>query len=76
VLVEAGRHAGFGVLLGAAGAVAGTRFLRGLLFDVQPMDPLMIGGAAAMLLAATALAAFAPMRRAARADVVSVLRSQ
>jgi ABC-type lipoprotein release transport system permease subunit len=40
------------------------------------MDPLMIGGAAVMLIAAAALAAYAPMRRAARADVVSVLRSQ
>jgi ABC-type lipoprotein release transport system permease subunit len=40
------------------------------------MDPLMIGGAATILIAAAALAAYAPMRRAARGDVVSVLRSQ
>ncbi len=76
VLVEACRLAGSGALLGAAGAVAGTRFLRGLLYEVQPMDPLMIGGAAATLIAAAALAAYAPMRRAARGDVMSVLRSQ
>jgi putative ABC transport system permease protein len=76
VLVEAGRLAGSGALLGVAGAVAGTRFLRGLLYEVQPMDPLMIGGAAIILIAAAALAAYAPMRRAARGDVVSVLRSQ
>jgi ABC-type lipoprotein release transport system permease subunit len=36
----------------------------------------MIGGAAATLIAAAALAAYAPMRRATRGDVVSVLRSQ
>lgn len=76
VLVEAGRLVSSGALLGAAGAVAGARFLRGLLYEVQPMDPLMIGGAAVVLIAAAALAAYAPMRRAARADVVSVLRSQ
>jgi predicted permease len=76
VLAEAGRLAGSGALLGVAGAVAGTRLLRGLLYEVQPMDPLMIGGAAAILIAAAALAAYAPMRRAARGDVVSVLRSQ
>jgi ABC-type lipoprotein release transport system permease subunit len=46
------------------------------LFEVQPMDPVIIGGAALLLIAAAALAAYAPMRRAARADVVSVLRSQ
>lgn len=76
VLVEAGRLAGLGALLGVAGAVAGARFLRGLLFEVQPLDLVTIGGAAVVLLAAAALAAYAPMRRAARADVVSVLRSQ
>ena len=41
VLVEAGRLVGPGALLGAAGAVAGTRFLRGLLYEVQPMDSTM-----------------------------------
>ena len=76
VLMEAGRLAGLGALLGVTGAIAGTRFLRGLLFEVQPMDPVMIGGAAVLLIAAAALAAYAPMRRAARGDLVSVLRSQ
>ena len=76
VLMEAGRLAGLGAVLGVAGAIAGTRFLRGLLFEVQPMDPVMIGGATVVLIAAAALATYAPMRRAARADVVSVLRSQ
>jgi hypothetical protein len=76
VLVEAGRLAGLGALLGVAGAVAGTRVLRGRLFEVQPMDPVTIGAAAVLLIAAAALAAYAPMRRAARAYVVSVLRSQ
>jgi ABC-type antimicrobial peptide transport system permease subunit len=76
VLVEAGRLAGLGALLGVVGAVAGTRFLRGLLFEVQPMDPLAIGGAAVLLIAVAALAAYAPTRRAARADVMQVLRSQ
>jgi predicted permease len=76
VLGEASRLAGLGALLGVASAVVGTRFLRGLLFEVQPMDPLTIGGAAVLLIAASALAAYAPMRRAARADVASVLRSQ
>jgi ABC-type antimicrobial peptide transport system permease subunit len=73
---EASRLAGLGALLGVAGAFAGTRFLRGLLFEVQPMDPMTIGAAAVLLIAAAALAAYAPMRRAARADVASVLRSQ
>lgn len=76
VLVEAGRLVVLGALLGVAGAVAGTRFLRGLLFEVQPTDPLTIGGAAVLLIAVAALATCVPMRRAAHADVVGVLRSQ
>jgi putative ABC transport system permease protein len=76
VMLEAGRLAGLGALLGVAGAVAGTRLLRGLLFEVRPLDPVTIGGAAVLLIAAGALAAYVPMRRAALADVVNVLRSQ
>jgi putative ABC transport system permease protein len=76
VLLEAGRLVGAGALLGIACAVAGTRFLRGLLFEVEPIDPVIIAGAAVLLMAAAALAVYAPMRRAARADVMSVLRSQ
>ena len=57
-------------------AGAGTRFLRGLLFEVEPIDPVIIGGATVLLMIAAALAAYAPMRRAARADVMSVLRGQ
>jgi predicted permease len=76
VLLEAGRLTGLGALLGVAGAVAGTRVLRGLLFDVQPLDPAAIGGAAVLLIAVAALAAYLPMLRAARTDVVRALRSQ
>jgi putative ABC transport system permease protein len=76
VMAEAGRLAGFGALLGVAAAVAGTRLLRGLLFEVQPTDPVIVGAAAVLLIAVAALAAYAPMRRAARVDVVGVLRSQ
>jgi predicted permease len=76
VLAEAGRLAGLGAVLGIGGAVAGTRFLRGMLFEVQPIDPVTIGGVAVLLIAAAALAAYVPMRRVARADVAGMLRSQ
>lgn len=76
VLAETGRLAGLGALLGAAVAVAATRLLRGLVFEVSPTDPATIAGAVALLLAAAGLAAYLPMRRAARADVMGTLRSQ
>jgi putative ABC transport system permease protein len=76
VLSEAIRLAGLGAVVGAASAVGATRFLQGMLYEVDPLDPFAIVGAAVLLIAAAALASYAPVRRAARTDVVTVLRSQ
>lgn len=76
VVAEAARLAVLGALLGVGGALAATRFLRGLLFEIHPLDPWSIGGAALALIGAAALASYVPVRRAARADIVAVLGSQ
>jgi ABC-type lipoprotein release transport system permease subunit len=47
-----------------------------MLYEVDPLDPFAIVGAAVLLIAAAALASYAPVRRAAHTDVVTVLRSQ
>lgn len=63
-----------GIAMGLVSAFAATRFLRSLLFDVSPTDPLTFG-AIALLLAASALAAcYLPARRAARLDPLTALR--
>ena len=76
VLAEAGRMAGFGVLLGLGGAVASTRALQGMLFEISPLDPMSIAAAAVLIGVAAALAAYGPVRRTAHADLMSTLRSQ
>jgi putative ABC transport system permease protein len=65
-----------GIAAGGALALAGTRAMRGLLFEVSPTDaPTFL--LAAMLLAATVLgAALASAWRAARVDPVRALRSE
>ena len=68
------------VLLGLASGVAGsaglTRLLAGLLYDVRPLDPVVLGGVS-LLLAVVALAAsYLPARRAAKIDPVAALRSE
>ena len=57
-------------------AAAAVRLLRGLLYGVQPWDPVTFLAAAAVL-ADTALAAcYAPARRATRVDPVRALREE
>jgi ABC-type antimicrobial peptide transport system permease subunit len=66
--------AAVGVVFGLVGALATTRYLRALLFGVGPMDPLMLGAAAALLLTVAAAACFVPARRAIRVDPMEALR--
>lgn len=76
VLAEALRLAGLGAVIGLATAASTTRLLRGMLFEVHPLDPSIILGAAALLIAASALASYIPVRRATRVDATAMLRSE
>ena len=63
-----------GLAIGAAGSLALTRFLRNMLFAIQPTDPATYVGVA-ILLALVALAAcYVPARRAMRVDPMVALR--
>lgn len=65
-----------GIGLGLLGAFALQRVMSGLLYDVQPTDPLSLAGASLLLAAAAGLAALIPARRATRADPLVALRSE
>ena len=74
VVAQGGWMAAAGIILGAGASLLAARAIRGLLFGVQPFDPVTIG-AVAVLFAAVALAAcLIPARRAARVDPLAVLR--
>lgn len=64
-----------GAAIGIVAAIAGTRLLRALLFDVSPTDPLVLGGTVAILLLIALIAAAAPARRAAAIDPVEAMRA-
>ncbi|HJS74931.1 MAG TPA: FtsX-like permease family protein, partial [Vicinamibacteria bacterium] len=68
--------ASIGVLAGAAGALALTRWMESLLFGVSPRDPWTFAWTAAILLAVAALACFLPARRAAEAAPMVSLRTE
>jgi putative ABC transport system permease protein len=74
VLREGLLLAGLGVAVGLACAVACTRLLESLLYEVAPNDPLTLGAVACLLLAVALAAAILPARRAAKVDPMVALR--
>lgn len=63
-----------GAAAGIAAALAATRLLASLLFQVQPADPVTFAAVAASLIAVGAAACFLPARRATRVDPMVALR--
>lgn len=76
VLGEGIRLAAVGVVLGLAGALAATRALRGLLYGVNPTDPLTFVAIALLLAGVALLASYIPARRALRVDPTEALRAE
>lgn len=66
--------AAIGLAIGAAGAVALTRFLGSMLFGVTPQDPVTFAAVVVVLLVASGLACYVPARRAARIDPLESLQ--
>ena len=65
-----------GVGVGLAVAIAGTRVLRALLFEVSPTDPTVLITVSLVLMAIATVASLGPARRAARVDPIEVLRAE
>jgi putative ABC transport system permease protein len=65
-----------GLICGFAGALALTRLLKNLLFEVTPTDLPTYAVVSALLLAAAMLACWVPARRAARIDPQIALRCE
>jgi ABC-type antimicrobial peptide transport system permease subunit len=63
-----------GVLFGFGGAVALTRVIKSLLFQVSPTDPLTFAGIALLLIFVALAASYVPAHRATRIDPMSALR--
>ena len=70
------RTTAVGLAIGAVVALLASQLLRGLLYDLSPLDPLTYFAAAAVLLGTSLLAAWLPARRAALADPMRALRDE
>jgi putative ABC transport system permease protein len=76
VLVESGAIAVTGAVLGVAGALAATRLIGSVLFEVSPRDTSVIGTVVAVLIGISLMACFIPARRAMTEDASQVLRGE
>lgn len=75
VLNEGLRLGLVGVAVGLVLAAALTRFLRGILFGVDPLDPAVVSGVALFLLLVAMIAAAVPAYRASHLDPVRSIAS-
>ena len=63
-----------GVVLGVAAALASTRLLGALLFDVKAVDPVVFAAMSATMIGIGVLASYMPARRASNVDPIEALR--
>jgi putative ABC transport system permease protein len=76
VLGEGARLAGAGLVIGLAAAWYLSRFIRSMLFEIQPTDPLTFVALGAVVLVIASIATLVPAIRAVRVDPVEALRSE
>jgi putative ABC transport system permease protein len=65
-----------GAAVGVVGALAGSRIIASLLFEVSPTDPVALLVACGVLLAVAGLAAYVPAYRASRIDPSRALQGE
>jgi putative ABC transport system permease protein len=74
VMRDGAKIALFGIVSGIAGALALTRLMASLLFEVKPTDPATFAGVAILLALVAFAACYIPARRAMRVDPMVALR--
>ncbi len=73
VLARGVALAGVGIGVGGLGAVALTRLMHSMLYQVTPTDPAVLVATCAAVLAAALVACYVPARAAARVDPMRTL---
>jgi putative ABC transport system permease protein len=76
VIGEGMRLALIGLAIGLSASLALSRWLKDLLFAVEPTDPVTFSAIVFLLMVAALLACYLPARRAAKIDPLSALRHE
>jgi ABC-type antimicrobial peptide transport system permease subunit len=76
ILASAARLGLLGCGIGVVAALFATRLLRSMLFEVDPLDPVVLAAAATSLFLLVLAASLIPAQRAASVDPMQALRSE
>jgi ABC-type antimicrobial peptide transport system permease subunit len=76
VVGQGARLAAVGVVVGIVGALGVTQFVKTLLYNVTPSDPLSFTLVASFLTAVAIVASYVPARRAMAVDPIIALRNE
>jgi predicted permease len=76
VMADSARVVSVGLFVGIAGALAASRLLQGLLFDLSPTDAATYIAVVAGLAVVALVASYGPARAAARAEPLAALRGE
>jgi len=76
ILGEGAAMAALGLVIGGLAALPLSRLLTGLLYGVEPADPVTIVASAGLLLIVAIVAAWLPARAATSVDPMTALRAQ
>jgi len=75
VVSQGARVVLIGVVVGVVAAVASTRLLKALLYDVNALDPVVFVAMSIMMIGIGLLASYVPARRASNVNAMESLRS-
>jgi putative ABC transport system permease protein len=65
-----------GILVGVVGALLLSRLMAGLLYGIEPTDPVTFGAVVVVLAVVTLAASFVPARRATKVDPMVAIRAE
>jgi ABC-type antimicrobial peptide transport system permease subunit len=65
---------GIGIAVGVAFAAGLSRFMRSMLFEVSPLNPIVFGGAVGFMIVIAAMSAYLPAHRATSTDPRTALQ--
>jgi putative ABC transport system permease protein len=75
VVSQGAKVVGGGIVLGVAAALASTRVLNRLLYDITAADPVVFVAMSMMMIGIGLLASYLPARRASNVDAIESLRN-